>query len=204
MDVQEEYTPAQVADQLGVGATAVRKYSALLEQHGHKIERNNKGYRVYSGHDVALLQALLILNRDRSMTLDAAAASVTASDAPIADILRLGGATESGVLAAAPTAMQAQPPSVAGDVASYEAAVALIEQLQHQIELSNSMHTKFMAAIDEKLEEQYSVIATQSEEMERQSEQLKLQAEMIEEQSKKLDELTQLQKRSFWAKLFGK
>lgn len=200
----QQYTPAQVAEILDVGATAVRKYSLLLEQYGHEIKRNNKGYRVYSGHDVALLKALLVLNRDKSMTLDDAASRVTSSDVDIAAIIGFNDDTHSAMQNAVSAVMTTQPPSVAGDIAAYEAAVALIEQLQQQVELSNTLHTKFMAAIDEKLEEQHNVIALQNEEMALQSEQLKRQAEILEEQAKQIEELKQLQKRSFWAKLFGK
>lgn len=83
----DNLTPAQAADFLGISAHTVKKYARLLELRGHTIARNGLNHRVFTGTDIGLMQAMVILNRDKSVQLEEAAEIVTSTDTDISKIL---------------------------------------------------------------------------------------------------------------------
>lgn len=84
----EVYSPKQAADLLEIGTETLKKYALLLEQNGHTIRRNARNHREYIGKDLALIKAMLILNRDKSVLLEDAASIVTSSDTDVEKIIR--------------------------------------------------------------------------------------------------------------------
>lgn len=83
----DNLTPAQAADFLDISAHTVKKYARLLELRGHTVARNGLNHRIFTGTDMALMQAMVVLNRDKSVTLEHAADIVTSSDTDISAIL---------------------------------------------------------------------------------------------------------------------
>ena len=83
----EEYTPKQAADILEIGTETLKKYALLLEHNGHAVHRNARNHRVYNGIDIALIKAMIKLNREKSMPLEDAASKVTSSDVDLKAIL---------------------------------------------------------------------------------------------------------------------
>ncbi|MEK9198508.1 MULTISPECIES: MerR family transcriptional regulator [Bacillales] len=80
VNCREEYTPKQAADILESGTETLKKYALLLEHNGHPVHRNARNHRVYNGIDIALIKAMIKLNREKSMPLEDAASKVTSSD----------------------------------------------------------------------------------------------------------------------------
>lgn len=92
----ENLTPAQAADFLDISAHTVKKYARLLELRGHTVARNGLNHRIFTGTDMALMQAMVVLNRDKSVILERAADIVTSADTDISAILK-GNVTKSGL-----------------------------------------------------------------------------------------------------------
>ena len=82
-------TAKETAEKLSFTTTNLKHYASLLEQNGHKIFRNTRNHREYSLHDVDLLTAMKILNRDKSMLLEEAASLVMSEDTDLQAILQL-------------------------------------------------------------------------------------------------------------------
>lgn len=53
------YSPADMAAILQIKPATLRKYSALLEQYGYKIERNSQGHRYYQDKDIITLRNVM-------------------------------------------------------------------------------------------------------------------------------------------------
>lgn len=189
--IDQLMSPKQAADFLSVKANALKKYALLLEKNGYNVSRNELNYRMYSGQDIAMIRAMLILNRLKSIQLEDAASIVTSSDTKIADILAMDD-THSDVHNDAQTDVlpvtQSQVPSVSIHVTD------LITSLQSELQSRDALHTEFMVAIDDRLNEQKAL-----------NEKLLAQNEVL---LGKLEELERKQeeesKRSLWSKLFGK
>jgi DNA-binding transcriptional MerR regulator len=70
MDVFEKVESA--AKIIGVAPSTVKKYYLLFEQEGYKFKRSNKGYVLFSNHDIDLLKELMILKNQSGMTIQKA------------------------------------------------------------------------------------------------------------------------------------
>ncbi|MER2008669.1 MAG: transcriptional regulator [Psychrobacillus sp.] len=189
--IDQLMSPKQASDFLSVKANALKKYALLLEKNGYNVSRNELNYRMYNGQDIAMIRAMLILNRVKSVQLEDAASIVTSSDTNIADILAMDdthtdvhndGHTD--VLAVT----QSQVPAVPTHVAD------LITSLQKELQVRDTLYTDFMAAIDDKLSEQTTMIQQLSE----QNESLLARLEEMERKQESDN------RKSLWAKLFGK
>lgn len=88
--MQEYFTPSQAASILELSAVNLKKYAMLLESNGHNIGRNERGHRVYNGHDIDVIKAMMVLNHTKNLNLDEAASTVTSSDTDISLILNHG------------------------------------------------------------------------------------------------------------------
>lgn len=189
--IDQLMSPKQAADFLSVKANALKKYALLLEKNGYSVSRNELNYRMYSGQDIAMIRAMLILNRLKSVQLEDAASIVTSSDTNIANILAMDD-THSDVHNDGQTDVlpvtQSQVPTVPTHVTE------LITSLQLELQARDALHNEFMAAIDDKLAEQTTMIQQLSE----QNESLLAKLEEMERRQESDN------RKSLWAKLFGK
>lgn len=70
---EKTYTGREVAELLGIGASTLRKWSMLLEQHGYWFQRDSQNRREYRSLDVAALQRFYRLTKDQLFPLEEAA-----------------------------------------------------------------------------------------------------------------------------------
>lgn len=187
-------SPKQAADFLSVKANALKKYSLLLEAKGYNISRNELNYRMFSGQDLAMIRAMLILNRLKSVQLEDAASIVTSADTDIADILAMDD-TYNGEHDVSHTDVlpvtQSHVPAITAQVAEY------ITALQTELQARDALHVEFMAAIDDKLAAQADIM----------NEQAKVTAQLLSQNEAllaKLEALEKESKRTIWSRLFGK
>lgn len=68
--MSEIYSPSDVQKLLGLDSSTLRKYAALLEEHGYHVDRNTRGHRVYLDKDVNTLRKLMEYNKQNGMTMD--------------------------------------------------------------------------------------------------------------------------------------
>lgn len=182
----------QVADMLGFTTTNLKHYASLLEMNGLKIFRNTRNHREYSEHDVKLLRAMQILNRDKSMLLEDAASLVTSSDADIDAILA---PKMSPVIATndAPVSVVPQDSGSAERVLAHlSALMADNKALREELHARDKLALDFQSDISDKMAEQAKLIAEQSAAMET------MRAEL--ESIRKIAE----EKPSVWSRLFGR
>lgn len=184
-------SPKQAADFLSVTTSVLKKYALLLEANGYAVSRNELNYRMYSGQDIAMIRAMLVLNRLKSVQLEDAASIVTASDADIPGILALDSerngehnGTQTDVLAVTQPQIPTIPPYV----------TELIASLQEEIRARDALHLQFVASIDDKLNIQRDINAQLMEK----NDELLLKLEALEKS------IEEERKRTVWSKLFGK
>ena len=183
----QRLTAKQTAELLDFSITNLKHYAILLEQNGLSIYRNTRNHREYSQHDVKLLRAIQILNRDKSMLLEDAASLVMSSDTDIDAILA---SKMTGIVATNDANISVVPQ----DSVDNERLLLLVTTLQSEIQERDSVQTKFMAAIDDKLIEQQAInvrLLKQNDEL----------LERLEALERKQDEQN---KRSLWSRLFSK
>lgn len=70
------YSPADVATQLNVKESTLRKYSLLLEEAGMTFQRNSQNQRWYNDNDVIALRKLVTMKNNGDMTLKGCADAV--------------------------------------------------------------------------------------------------------------------------------
>lgn len=70
---ERTYTGREVAELLGIGASTLRKWSMLLEQHGYWFLRDNQNWREYRRADIAVLQRFYQLTKDELLSQEEAA-----------------------------------------------------------------------------------------------------------------------------------
>lgn len=73
------YAPGELAAQLGIGMSTLRKWSALLEQNGYSFLRDSRGRREYRQADTIALRKMRDCIKESLMPLESAAAEVAAS-----------------------------------------------------------------------------------------------------------------------------
>lgn len=193
----DKLTPRQASDLLGIGTETLKKYAALLEHNGHSIGRNARQHRYYTGTDIDLLRAMIVLNRDKSVTLEDAASIVTSSDTNISTIL---GETDPTVTAT----VQSTEVSTVIPLQLTQEMNQIIELIQNQYEVINTLkseielrdreQTDFMVEISKKLDEQKELNKDQLVTIE------KLSMEIEELKNQTINKPNP----SFWARLFGK
>lgn len=64
------YTPSDVAQQLMIKPSTLRKYADLLEIEGYSFEKNERGHRKYRESDVMVFRKVINLKNDTDMTLE--------------------------------------------------------------------------------------------------------------------------------------
>lgn len=182
----EKMTPKQTADFLGIGSEVLKKYSLLLEHNGHNIERNAMNHRYYTGEDIALIKAMILLNREKSVTLESAASIVTSTDTNINAILKHN-ETHTDTNNPVQTVMPLQ----------------ILKELQLVLDNLQQQRKDEQALRDEIRERDKSMIELQTEIKNK----LDQQTELINEQNTKIiqlqEEVKSKQQTSFWKRLFN-
>ena len=74
------YSPSDVCSQLEIKDSTLRKYVDVLHKEGYEVQRNSKGHRVYSPHDVMVLERFMELSKHDGMTLEKAAKIVVVNE----------------------------------------------------------------------------------------------------------------------------
>lgn len=64
------YGPGDVAEQLGIRSSTLRKYADVLEKEGHTFIKNERGHRKYRESDVMVFRKVINLKNDTDMTLE--------------------------------------------------------------------------------------------------------------------------------------
>lgn len=199
----EVYSPKKAADFLEIGTETLKKYALLLEQNGHTIRRNARNHREYIGTDLALIKAMIILNRDKSVLLEDAASIVTSSDTDIEKIIGednerngMNHATHNTV----PTVITLQ------ETAWLEFYKSFVEELkglktenqnlQRLIIEKEEKHTQALHEVSSRLEIQEKLIAEQSKAIAEQT-------ATIEDLYRRLDEAAK-KKPTLWMRLFSR
>lgn len=191
-DNDRRLTAKEVADILGFTTTNLKHYASLLELNGMKIFRNTRNHREYAEHDVKLLRAMQILNRDKSMLLEEAASAVTASDADIEGILT---PKMSPVIATDDASISVVPQdggSAERVLAHLSALMADNKALREELHSRDKLMLDFQSDISDKMAEQAKIIEEQSAALET------MRAEL--ESIRKIAE----EKPSVWSRLFGR
>ncbi|PEX82012.1 DUF3967 domain-containing protein [Bacillus cereus] len=64
------YGPGDVAEQLGIRSSTLRKYADVLEKEGYTFIKNERGHRKYRESDVMVFRKVINLKNDADMTLE--------------------------------------------------------------------------------------------------------------------------------------
>ncbi|ARJ26120.1 DNA-binding protein (plasmid) [Bacillus mycoides] len=64
------YSPSDVAEQLGIQSSTLRKYADVLEKEGYTFIKNERGHRKYRESDVMVFRKVINLKNDIEMTLE--------------------------------------------------------------------------------------------------------------------------------------
>lgn len=64
------YSPGDVAEQLGIQSSTLRKYADVLEKEGYTFIKNERGHRKYRESDVMVFRKVIHLKSDTDMTLE--------------------------------------------------------------------------------------------------------------------------------------
>lgn len=70
------YSPSDVAEQLGIQSSTLRKYADVLEKEGYSFTKNDRGHRKYREVDVLVFRKVINLKNDTDVTLDNAAKQI--------------------------------------------------------------------------------------------------------------------------------
>ncbi|RKQ13456.1 transcriptional regulator [Ureibacillus endophyticus] len=185
----DEFTPKQAADFLEINPETLKKYALLLEQNGHNVHRNGRNHRIYNGTDIALIKAMIILNRDKSVNLEHAAGIVTSSDTDIEAIIG-DSVTNNDVIEPVQSVIPLHVTYELQALRSFlEKQQVDNEALREEIKWHNQLLTDFQERVSDKLDEQAELIKEQNKQ--------------ILELKKELNEAKE-QPKSVWARLFGK
>ncbi|MFB6589835.1 DUF3967 domain-containing protein [Bacillus thuringiensis] len=64
------YSPSDVAEQLGIQSSTLRKYADVLEKEGYTFIKNERGHRKYRESDVMVFRKVINLKSDTDITLE--------------------------------------------------------------------------------------------------------------------------------------
>ncbi|MED4680905.1 DUF3967 domain-containing protein [Bacillus nitratireducens] len=64
------YSPSEVAEQLNIQSSTLRKYADVLEKEGYTFIKNERGHRKYRESDVMVFRKVINLKNDTDMTLE--------------------------------------------------------------------------------------------------------------------------------------
>ncbi|PFD30219.1 DNA-binding protein [Bacillus cereus] len=64
------YSPGEVAEQLNIQSSTLRKYADVLEKEGYTFIKNERGHRKYRESDVMVFRKVINLKNDTDITLE--------------------------------------------------------------------------------------------------------------------------------------
>lgn len=64
------YSPGEVAEQLNIQSSTLRKYADVLEKEGYTFIKNERGHRKYRESDVIIFRKVINRKNDTDMTLE--------------------------------------------------------------------------------------------------------------------------------------
>lgn len=182
-------TPKQASEFLEVGSEVLKKYALLLEYNGHTIGRNSMNHRYYVGEDLALIKAMIVLNREKSVPLEEAASIVTSSDTDIEAIIG-NSVTDNADIEPLHSVI---PLQITHELQALRTFLEKQQEdnlaLREEIRGYDKFLQDFENRVSNKLDEQVELI--------------KQQNEQIRNLKKELNEVKE-QPKSVWARLFGK
>lgn len=126
---EKTYTGREVAHMLGIGASTLRKWSMLLEQHGYWFVRDSQNRREYRQIDVAALQRFYRLTKDQLFPQEEAAQMIASQQMP--EPARREGAPS---LSAAPSMPAPQPVELTS--ATFDAKLQALAARVHMQDLA--------------------------------------------------------------------
>lgn len=172
------YTTKQIADNLGIVTSTLRKWCLLLEDAGYKFERNEKDQRMYFDNDMLALRHLKKLTQEDGMSLENAVKSIAGKDELRQEI-------------------------TASDSVDHSKLEAKMDEMLEYIKRQDERLEKqeqFNRELVKRLEEQNKYIANS---MEKRDQQLMLAMREVQE-TKKLIAANEEENKGFFAKLFRK
>lgn len=171
------YNPADVAKQLNIKESTLRKYSLLLEKYGYEFHKNERGQRGYYDSDIIVLRRMMEF-KNGGMTLEKASLSV-------ATWAKRGNVTHGD------TALQRYDKRYMGDIDELK---KLIHKQGEMIEKQNEL----IKQLAERLDRQQEYIERRMNERDR------LLLQTLRETQETQKQLAAASKTPFWKRLFRK
>jgi len=191
---ERTYSGREVAEQLGIGASTLRKWSMLLEQHGYWFLKDSQNRREYRQMDIAALQRFYRLTKDQLFPQEEAVLMIVSHET--ASPARLETAVAPAPPAAVPAARDAwfdKLHALANHVQQQNAAqLALLERVEKQ----DAAHL----ALLEKVEKQEAYIRASLKERDRRL--LKAMNDIMDARVRLARMQDEKRKTSIWHKLF--
>jgi hypothetical protein len=130
---ERTYSGREVADLLGIGASTLRKWSMLLEQHGYWFLRDSQNRREYRQIDVAVLQRFYRLTKDQLYPQEEAALMIVSHEGPLPSRMETAVALAPPVSAPESSRLEEKLHALAVHVKQQEAAhQELLERFEKQ------------------------------------------------------------------------
>lgn len=191
---ERTYTGKEVASMLGIGASTLRKWSMLLEQHGYWFLRDSQNRREYRQIDVAALQRFYRLTKDQLFPQEEAAHMIVSHQPP--DAARKESAA---TLAPAPVPVPAPAPAsipMPVHVPNTEQWEAKLQALASHVQQQDIAHHALM----ERMEKQEAYIRSSLKERDRRL--TKAMNDILDAKVQLARMQQERQKSSLWHRLF--
>ncbi|GED25576.1 hypothetical protein BAG01nite_16780 [Brevibacillus agri] len=185
---ERTYSGREVAEMLGIGASTLRKWSMLLEQHGYWFLRDNQNRREYRQMDVSCLTRFYELTKDQLIPQEEAAQMIVSQNYTGA-----GAAHRETAVALAP---------VAHPVATEDTLEALdaIDEKLHALALHVKQQDENQQALLARLEKQEAYIRSSLKERDRRL--TKAMSDIMDAKVQLAKLKDEERKTSIWHKLF--
>jgi transposase-like protein len=177
---EKTYSGREVAATLGIGASTLRKWSMLLEQHGYRFLRDSQNRREYRQSDVAALRSFYQMTKEQLVPLEEAACKVVTRTAP----------------SSAPARTEAAAPLVPRSPAPFER----LEEQVHALARHVQRQDEAQLALLERLEKQEAYIRSSLKERDRRL--TKAMRDILETKAQIARMQDEKRKTSIWHKLF--
>lgn len=185
---ERTYTGKEVASMLGIGASTLRKWSMLLEQHGYWFLRDSQNRREYRQIDVAALQRFYRLTKDQLFPQEEAAHMIVSHQPPDATRKEVAAA-----LAPAPVSSASVPVHVPPHTEQWEAKLQALASHVQQQDIAHH-------ALVERVEKQEAYIRTSLKERDRRL--TKAMNDILDTKMQLAKIQQERQKSSLWHRLF--
>lgn len=179
---EKTYSGREVAATLGIGASTLRKWSMLLEQHGYWFLRDSQNRREYRQADVAALRSFYQMTKEQLVPLEEAARQVVTRTAPAP--------------ASVPARMEAAAPLVPRSPAPFERLEEQIHMLARHVQRQEDAQM----ALLERLEKQEAYIRSSLKERDRRL--TKAMHDILETKAQIARMQDEKRKTTIWHKLF--